>query len=74
MYLESSLAKNNAYYKKFGFEVKKDIHLGVAAGVGISDNESSTSLSSLSSSASEPESAKHGIQEIDMFEDHGARV
>ncbi|RYP61385.1 hypothetical protein DL770_009794 [Monosporascus sp. CRB-9-2] len=28
MYLESSSAKNNLYYKKFGFEAKKDIHLG----------------------------------------------
>ncbi|RYO81732.1 hypothetical protein DL764_009718 [Monosporascus ibericus] len=28
MYLESSSTKNNLYYKKFGFEAKKDIHLG----------------------------------------------
>jgi len=28
MYLESSAAANNVYYKKFGFELKKDIHLG----------------------------------------------
>ncbi|KAI1337391.1 hypothetical protein F5Y15DRAFT_417858 [Xylariaceae sp. FL0016] len=28
MYLESSSEKNNSYYKKFGFEIKKDIYLG----------------------------------------------
>ncbi|KAF2968447.1 hypothetical protein GQX73_g5148 [Xylaria multiplex] len=28
MYLESSSEKNNGYYKKFGFEVKRDIYLG----------------------------------------------
>jgi hypothetical protein len=28
MYLESSSQSNNAYYKRFGFEVKKDIFLG----------------------------------------------
>lgn len=28
IYLESSSLKNNVYYKKFGFEVKKDIFLG----------------------------------------------
>ncbi|RYP56215.1 hypothetical protein DL771_012002 [Monosporascus sp. 5C6A] len=28
MYLESSSTMNNLYYKKFGFEAKKDIHLG----------------------------------------------
>lgn len=28
MYLESSSDKNTAYYKKFGFEIKKDIYLG----------------------------------------------
>ncbi len=28
MYLESSSPKNNAYYKKFGFEAKRDIYLG----------------------------------------------
>lgn len=28
MYLESSSVKNNGYYKKFGFEVKRDIYLG----------------------------------------------
>ncbi|KAI5868475.1 hypothetical protein GGS23DRAFT_592250 [Durotheca rogersii] len=28
MYLESSSLTNNAYYKKFGFEAKKDIYLG----------------------------------------------
>lgn len=28
MYLESSTERNNAYYKKFGFEAKKDIYLG----------------------------------------------
>jgi hypothetical protein len=28
MYLESSSGKNNAYYKKFGFEIKRDIYLG----------------------------------------------
>ncbi|KAI1813207.1 hypothetical protein GGS20DRAFT_586763 [Poronia punctata] len=28
MYLESSSVKNNAYYKKFGFEIKRDIYLG----------------------------------------------
>ncbi|KAH6659364.1 hypothetical protein BKA67DRAFT_11945 [Truncatella angustata] len=28
MYLESSSDKNTAYYRKFGFEHKKDIHLG----------------------------------------------
>lgn len=27
MYLESSALKNNAYYQKFGFAVKKDIFL-----------------------------------------------
>lgn len=32
MYLESSSAKNNLYYKKFGFEVKKDIQLGGGGG------------------------------------------
>lgn len=34
MYLESSSPKNNMYYKKFGFEIKKDIHLGVSASGG----------------------------------------
>ncbi|RYP10307.1 hypothetical protein DL765_008161 [Monosporascus sp. GIB2] len=34
MYLESSSAKNNLYYKKFGFEVKKDIHLGISGDGG----------------------------------------
>jgi len=29
MYLESSSLKNNDYYAKFGFEVKKDIYMGV---------------------------------------------
>ncbi|KAI1806208.1 hypothetical protein F4811DRAFT_512253 [Daldinia bambusicola] len=29
MYLESSSEKNTAYYKKFGFEFKKDISLGI---------------------------------------------
>ncbi|KAK8052106.1 hypothetical protein PG993_003491 [Apiospora rasikravindrae] len=29
MYLESSSLKNNAYYAKFGFEVKKDIYMGM---------------------------------------------
>ncbi|KAG4223168.1 hypothetical protein PC116_g28360 [Phytophthora cactorum] len=29
MYLESSSEKNTAYYKKFGFEFKKDIYLGI---------------------------------------------
>lgn len=28
MYLESSSEKNNEYYKKFGFEIKRDIYLG----------------------------------------------
>ncbi|KAI0014423.1 hypothetical protein F4779DRAFT_612712 [Xylariaceae sp. FL0662B] len=28
MYLESSSEKNNAYYKKFGFEAKRDVYLG----------------------------------------------
>lgn len=28
MYLESSTLKNNGYYKKFGFEAKKDVYLG----------------------------------------------
>ncbi|CAJ2513699.1 Uu.00g018180.m01.CDS01 [Anthostomella pinea] len=28
MYLESSSEKNNGYYKKFGFEIKRDIYLG----------------------------------------------
>lgn len=28
MYLESSSLKNNEYYKKFGFEIKRDIYLG----------------------------------------------
>lgn len=28
MYLESSTLKNNSYYKKFGFEAKRDIYLG----------------------------------------------
>ncbi|KAI1409615.1 hypothetical protein F5Y13DRAFT_193119 [Hypoxylon sp. FL1857] len=28
MYLESSSEKNNAYYKKFGFEAKKDVYFG----------------------------------------------
>ncbi|KAI1760867.1 hypothetical protein GGR53DRAFT_60871 [Hypoxylon sp. FL1150] len=28
MYLESSTLKNNAYYKKFGFEAKRNIYLG----------------------------------------------
>ena len=55
MYLESSSAKNNTYYKKFGFEVKKDIHLGIGAEVGA--GESSTSLSSFSSSGSDSASA-----------------
>ncbi|KAI0132489.1 acetyltransferase [Xylariales sp. AK1849] len=32
MYLESSSLRNNAYYKNFGFEVKKDIFLGVGDG------------------------------------------
>lgn len=27
MYLESSSEANNAYYKKFGFEIKRDIFL-----------------------------------------------
>jgi hypothetical protein len=31
MYLESSSDKNTAYYRKFGFEVKKDIYLGASA-------------------------------------------
>ncbi|KAK7750506.1 hypothetical protein SLS62_007585 [Diatrype stigma] len=34
MYLESSSPKNNLYYKKFGFEIKKDIHLGASVGGG----------------------------------------
>ncbi|KAK8106000.1 acetyltransferase [Apiospora kogelbergensis] len=29
MYLESSSLKNNGYYAKFGFEVKKDIYMGM---------------------------------------------
>lgn len=29
MYLESSSEKNTSYYKKFGFEFKKDIYLGI---------------------------------------------
>jgi hypothetical protein len=28
MYLESSSVKNNGYYKKFGFEPKRDVYLG----------------------------------------------
>jgi len=28
MYLESSSEKNNAYYERFGFEIKRDIYLG----------------------------------------------
>lgn len=28
MYLESSSLKNNEYYKKFGFEIKRDVYLG----------------------------------------------
>ncbi|KAI1377736.1 hypothetical protein F4677DRAFT_444322 [Hypoxylon crocopeplum] len=28
MYLESSSEKNNAYYKRFGFEAKRDVYLG----------------------------------------------
>ena len=28
MYLESSSERNTAYYRKFGFEVKRDIYLG----------------------------------------------
>lgn len=28
MYLESSSVKNNGYYKKFGFEVKREVYLG----------------------------------------------
>ncbi|KAI8629586.1 hypothetical protein F5Y19DRAFT_86672 [Xylariaceae sp. FL1651] len=35
MYLESSSEKNNAYYKKFGFEIKRDIYLGANANANI---------------------------------------
>ncbi|KAH9887189.1 hypothetical protein F4778DRAFT_437457 [Xylariomycetidae sp. FL2044] len=28
MYLESSSLRNNVYYKKFGFEIKRDVYLG----------------------------------------------
>lgn len=34
MYLESSSLANNAYYNKFGFEVKKDIFLGATTDSG----------------------------------------
>lgn len=60
MYLESSSVKNNAYYKKFGFEAKRDIHLGLSVDDnnnnsvgGDANSRSSTSLSSSSSSDSE---------------------
>ena len=57
MYLESSSVKNNAYYKKFGFEAKRDIHLGLSVDDnnsigGDANSRSSTSLSSSSSSSS----------------------
>ncbi|KAI1503869.1 hypothetical protein F5X99DRAFT_78305 [Biscogniauxia marginata] len=39
MYLESSSDKNTGYYKKFGFEVKKDIYLGL----GLESTPSSSS-------------------------------
>ncbi|KAI1174627.1 hypothetical protein F4777DRAFT_579800 [Nemania sp. FL0916] len=31
MYLESSSEKNNGYYQKFGFEIKRDVYLGAEA-------------------------------------------
>jgi hypothetical protein len=51
MYLESSSASNNKYYKKFGFEVKKDIFVGAdeAGKPSSSSSPSSPSPSSLSS-------------------------
>ncbi len=46
MYLESSSEKNNAYYKKFGFEIKRDIYLGADLTAISSSNSSSASGSS----------------------------
>jgi hypothetical protein len=35
MYLESSSEKNNGYYQKFGFEIKREVYLGTeVAGTG----------------------------------------
>ncbi|KAI0165486.1 hypothetical protein GGR57DRAFT_121866 [Xylariaceae sp. FL1272] len=36
MYLESSSEKNNQYYKKFGFEVKRNIYMGVNGNISTS--------------------------------------
>lgn len=35
MYLESSSARNNAYYERFGFEPRKDIFLGRGAAAAV---------------------------------------
>ncbi|KAK8127477.1 hypothetical protein PG984_008585 [Apiospora sp. TS-2023a] len=40
MYLESSSLKNNAYYAKFGFEVKKDIYMGMDESWSPDDSDS----------------------------------
>ena len=65
MYLESSSVKNNAYYKKFGFEAKRDIHLGLSVDDnnsigGDANSRSSTSLSLSSSSSSSSSDSESG--------------
>ncbi|KAK8060448.1 acetyltransferase [Apiospora saccharicola] len=42
MYLESSSLKNNAYYAKFGFEIKKDIYMGMDESWSPDDSDQTT--------------------------------
>ncbi|KAI0199245.1 hypothetical protein F4808DRAFT_218174 [Astrocystis sublimbata] len=63
MYLESSSLRNNGYYKKFGFEIKRDVYLGadLAAALpgtitttGASDSSNDKDVSSSGAAAHAP--------------------
>ncbi|KAI1749897.1 hypothetical protein F4782DRAFT_285519 [Xylaria castorea] len=53
MYLESSSVKNNGYYNKFGFEIKRDIYLGADVAAAATTTTTITPISTTTSNSSD---------------------
>ncbi|KAH8158760.1 hypothetical protein CIB48_g9497 [Xylaria polymorpha] len=64
MYLESSSLKNNGYYKKFGFEIKRDLYLGAdvaaAAAASASSAVTTTTITTTTSNSSDDNNSDSG--------------
>ncbi|KAI0447590.1 hypothetical protein F4803DRAFT_269806 [Xylaria telfairii] len=65
MYLESSSLKNNGYYKKFGFEIKRDVYLGAevaaaAAAAASSAAVTTTTITTTTSNSSDDNNSDSG--------------